>query len=111
MNEVIWGANYIVPTYDQEDPIAKNHIALRRGPIILAQENRLGYSVDTPVEIQIENGYVETQIPDKKIAPYENLIEVEVPLKNGEKMHLTDYASAGKLWTQESKMAAWILVK
>lgn len=111
MNKVIWGANYIVPTYDQEDPIAKNHIALRRGPIILAQENRLGYSVDTPVEIQVENGYVETQIPDKKIAPYENLIEVEVPLKNGEKMHLTDYASAGKLWTQESKMAAWILVK
>ncbi|MDD7739346.1 MAG: glycoside hydrolase family 127 protein [Fusicatenibacter sp.] len=111
MNQVVWGADYIVPTYDEEDPIAKHHIALRRGPIILAQENRLGYSVDTPVEIRVENGYTDAQIPDKKIAPYENLIEVEIPLKDGEKMHLTDYASAGKLWTQESKMAAWILVK
>lgn len=36
MNKVIWGANYMVPTYDEEDPIAKNHVALRRGPIILA---------------------------------------------------------------------------
>ncbi|MDD5994645.1 MAG: glycoside hydrolase family 127 protein [Clostridiales bacterium] len=111
MNQVVWGANYIVPTYDEEDPIAKNHIALRRGPLILAQENRLGYNVDIPVEVKIENGYVEATIPEKKIAPYDNLIEVEIPLKNGDKMHLTDYASAGKLWTQESKMAAWILTK
>ena len=26
-------------------------------------------------------------------------------------MHVTDYASAGKLWTEESKMAAWMLTK
>ena len=39
--------------------MAKNHIALRRGPVILAQK----------------------------------------------------YASAGKLWTEESKMAAWMLTK
>ncbi len=36
------------------------------------------------------------------------MIEVAIPLKNGEKMHLTDYASASKLWNEESKMAAWI---
>ncbi len=112
MNHVIWGANYMIPTYDEEDPMAKHHLALRRGPIILAQENRLGYSVDEPVSILVgEDGYVDVTFPEKEIAPYEHVLEMEVPLADGSKMHVTDYASAGKLWTEESKMAAWILVE
>ena len=112
MNHVVWGGNYMIPTYDEEDPLAKNHLALRRGPIVLAQENRLGYSVDEPVDILVgEDGYVDVTFPEKEIAPYENILEVEVPLTDGSKMHVTDYASAGKLWTEESKMAAWMLVK
>ena len=96
MNEVIWGYNYVIPTYDEEDPLAKNHIALRRGPIILAQENRLGYSVDDPVTICVnDDGYVDAVIPGTDTAPYEHIIEVKVPLDDGE-MTLTDYASAGK---------------
>ena len=110
MNQVIWGNNYIVPTYDEEDPIAKNHIALRRGPVVLAQDNRLGYSVDEPVSIQVgEDGYVDVTLAETEIAPYEHILEAEVPLTDGSKMHVTDYASAGKLWTGESKMAAWML--
>lgn len=110
MNKVVWKINYMVPTYDEEDPIAKNHIALRRGSVILAQENRLGYSVDDPVKVLVdEDGYVDVTMPEKEIAPYEHILEVEVPLADGRKMHVTDYASAGKLWTEESKMAAWML--
>ena len=112
MNRVVWGANYVIPTYDEEDPIARNHRALRRGPIVLAQENRLGYSVDNPVDILVgEDGYVDVTFPERDIAPYEHILELEVPLAGGEKMHVTDYASAGKLWTEESKMAAWMLVR
>ena len=112
MNRVVWGSNYITPTYDEEDPIAKNHRAFRRGPIVLAQENRLGYSVDEPVDILVRgDGYVDVTFPQKGIAPYEHMLELEIPLANGNKMHVTDYASAGKLWTTESKMAAWILIK
>lgn len=112
MNHVVWGANYMVATYDEEDPIAKNHIALQRGPVVLAQENRLGYSVDDPVRIQVgADGYVDVTIPEAEIAPYEHILELEVPLADGKKMHVTDYASAGKLWTEESKMAAWMLTE
>lgn len=111
MTHVVWGANYVIPTYDEEDLAAKYHRALRRGPIVLAQENRLGYSVDEPVDILVgADGYVDVSFPEKEIAPYEHILEVEVPLVGGSKMHVTDYASAGKLWNEESKMAAWMLV-
>lgn len=112
MNKVVWDIDYVVATYDEEDPIAKKHIALRRGPVILAQENRLGYSVDMPVDILVrEDGYVDAEFPEEEIAPYEHILELAIPLADGTKMHVTDYASAGKLWTEESKMAAWILTK
>ncbi len=112
MNKVVWGANYMIPTYDEEDPIAKNHLALRRGPIVLAQENRLGYSVDEPISILVkEDGLVDVLVSEKEVAPYNHILEMEVLLENGEKMHVTDYASAGKLWTEESKMAAWMLIE
>ena len=112
MNKVIWNKHYIVPVYDVEDPIAHRHIALRRGPVILAQENRLGYSVDEPVDICVsDEGYVAVEFPEKDTAPYPHILEVTVPLRDGGRMTVTDYASAGKLWTEESKMAAWMLTK
>ena len=112
MNKVIWGHNYMVPTFDREDPIAHKHIALRRGPVVLAQDNRLGYSVDDPVSIAVNSdGYVDAVVPEEHTAPYEHITEVSVPLKNGTRMTLTDYASAGKLWNEQSKMAAWILTE
>ncbi len=111
-NNFVEGANFVAPTYDEEDPIAKNHMALKRGPVILAQENRLGYSVDEPIEIAVNNDdTVNITFPENDIAPYEHIIEVCVPLKDGKMMHVTDYASAGKKWTEESKMAAWMLTK
>ncbi len=110
MNEIVWESDYVVPVFDREDPEAHRHIALRRGPVMLAQENRLGYSVDEPVDISVQSdGYVETKISNKNI-PYPSIIALEVPTKNGS-MTVTDYASAGKLWTDESKMAVWMLTK
>lgn len=70
----------------------------------------MGYNVDDPVDIAVgEDGYVEAKISENEIAPYKNIIEMEIPLSDGTYMHVTDYASAGKLWSEESKMAAWIL--
>lgn len=112
MNKIIWQHNYMVPTFDKEDPKAKRHVALRRGPIMLAQDERLGYSADFPVEIQINNdNHVDGIIPDNDTAPYPHIVEVKIPLKSGEYMSVTDYSSAGKLFSTERKMAVWILTK
>lgn len=111
MNEVIWGKNYIVPAFDEEDPLAHKHIALRRGPIMLAQENRLGYSVDDAVTVKVDDdGYVDVLLTEKNI-PYSAVVKAEVPLANGSYMTVTDYASAGKLLSEESKMAVWMLTE
>lgn len=105
MNNVIWGANYMVSSFDREDPKAKNHIALRRGPVMLAQDSRLSYNPEEPIELEAdENGCVNAV---EAIAPYKSIEALEVVLKNGEKMLVTDYASAGK--TQDSRMAVWML--
>ena len=111
MNEVIWGANYMVSTFDREDPIAHKHIALRRGPIMLAQEARLGYDLDEPIELAVnDDGTVDIALEDG-IAPYKAIVEAKAPLTNGNHIALTDYSSAGKTWTEESKMAVWMLTK
>ena len=112
MNKINWAKQYALPQHDREDPLAKRHIALRRGPIILAQENRLGYSVDDPIEIEVNpDGYVNALLPETASAPYAHVVEAQIPLADGSLMTVTDYASAGKLWTEESKMAAWMLTK
>jgi len=110
MNKALWLDNYMVSTFDVEDPRARDHIALCRGPITLAQDSRLGYDLETPVRISVNpDGTVDTAL--QSTVPFPHLLEVSVPLTNGKSMKLIDYASAGKLWSEESKLAAWILTE
>ena len=112
MNKVIWGANCMCPTFDREHPSTRNHIAIQRGPLMLAQENRLGYSVDDAVSVKLnEDGYIDIVIPEEKTAPYACELEAKIPTTDGGYFTVTDYASAGKLWTDESKMAVWFNTK
>ncbi len=109
MTKVIWGKNYVIPEYDAQDPQAMDRIALTRGPIALAQDSRLGWDLYKPAKIKIrEDGFVDAQISNAPIAPYSTILEVTVPTENGE-IHLTDYSSAGKLWSDDCQIAAWIL--
>ncbi len=110
MNEMIWEHDIVIPKFDAEDPKAKCHIALQRGPIVLAQENRLGYNVDEPIQVAVDpEGFVDVKIPKQDTAPYKHIVEVQVPLLDGSWMTVTDYSSAGKDYTEKSKMAAWML--
>jgi len=112
MNKVIWGVNYMVPTFDKEHPSTQNHIAVQYGPLMLAQENRLGYSVDDAVSVKVnDDGYIDIVIPETKTAPYNCVVEAKIPTTDGGYFTVTDYASAGKLWTNTSKMAVWFNTK
>lgn len=108
MNKVIWGKNYMISTYDEEDPIAKFHIALKRGPIIMAIDEQLGNDVNEPVDVDInENGYVNCVKCSDKIH-CKNIVALRVPEKDGKSFTVIDYASAGKQWNNNKKIAAWI---
>lgn len=107
MTKVVWKHNYMVPVFDWEDPLAKRHIALLRGPLVLAQDARL-CDPDRPVRVAVDaDGTVQARRPAQDAAPFAHLLEMEVPLADGSFMRVTDYASAGKQWS--SRMAAWML--
>lgn len=109
-NEVVWGQNRMVSTVDVEDPLAKKHIALRRGPVMLAQDSRLGYSLDTPIDVKVNaDGMVDVILSEDNTVPYPCIVAAKVPLTDGSYMTVSDYASAGKLWTEENKIAVWML--
>ena len=112
MTNVIWGANYIVPSVDHEHPEAKNHIAIQRGPLMLARENRLGRPVDIPVSVKISaEDKVNVRALETGAAPYPCMFAGQVETEDGDFFTVTDYASAGKTWDDESKMAVWMKVK
>ena len=110
MNEIIWEADHMIPTFDREDPLASKHIAFRRGPVMLAQDSRLGYSLDEPTAFLVrEDGYVDGYECTTEL-PYSAIVSLELPTESG-RVTLTDYASAGKLWSDESRIAVWMLTK
>lgn len=112
MNKIMWAKDITLPCFDREDPLAKEHMAFRRGPIMLAQDSRLGYDIDRAVSVVLNaDGYVDTLLFDRKIASFETVLEVGIPLSDGTYMPAVDYASAGKLWNEESKMAVWMRVR
>ena len=108
VNKPCWKANYISTTFDVEHPDAKNLIALQRGPVILAQDARLGYDPADPAPIKIRDDGTVNVILSPEQADFELMLQVSAPLEDGTEMMLVDYASAGKSWTEESKLAAWI---
>lgn len=110
MNKVTWGANTVIPAFDKEDPAAKKHIALRRGPLMLAQDARLGYNVDDTVSIVSKEGFTEAIVLEEAVG-FNTVINAKIPLSDGTYITVVDYSSAGKLWTEESKMAVWILTE
>lgn len=83
------------------------HVALIKGPVVLARDARLGEKIDTIVDIlENKDGCVDV-LPSKTAGFYTNM-EYKVPLKDGSYITMIDYASAGKTWTHESQMTAWM---
>lgn len=94
--------------YDK-DPKAEFHIALRRGPVVLARDARFGEDVGELVDIlEDDDGCVEAT-PAKEAA-FPSMEAFTVRQKDGRLFHVVDYASAGKTGSRTSQMAAWFPV-
>ena len=107
MTAKVWDLDIIYPTVFNESPDAKFHIALRRGPIILARDARLGEDVDAPVDIKYDrDGYVD--VKESNTAKFDTVVEYKIPQVNGSEFTVVDYSSAGKTWREDSKYGCWL---
>lgn len=88
----------------EEDINAKNHIALKRGPIVLARDERFKEDIEKPVAVlNTEEG---VKISFSNDAKFQTWVELKAMQENWEEIHLIDYSSAGKDWN--SYMATWL---
>ena len=60
------------------------------------------------VSIVSKDGYTDAMVSEDAVS-FDTVINAKIPLSDGTYMTVVDYSSAGKLWTEESKMAVWIL--
>ncbi len=101
-----------VRTYRTEgsDENSKYHVALYKGPVVLARDARLGEQIDTVVDIAEDaDGFVKEEI--SKTASFPVNMEYKIPMKDGSYITVCDYASAGKSWKKDSVMTAWMATK
>lgn len=112
MNKVVWREDYIVPTYVYEDPSAKNRVCITRGPLVLAAAESLGYDPAGPFDIVIgDDDIVDAKMCGKSDMPYKCIVKAELPLADSRTLPVCDYASSGKLWSDNDRIAAWINTK
>ncbi len=82
------------------------YIALRRGPVILGRDARLGMDVCSPVSPKVlDDGSVPVKSGE---SPYPSAVALCVENADGSFFPVTDYASCGKTWAEDSKMCAWM---
>ena len=83
--------------------------AFCRGPLVLARDARLGQDIDTYLQPVLDEDGCAEEIPTQ--AEFDHQLALELKQKDGSAVRVIDYASAGKTWGEESRMAAWLPVK
>ena len=100
----------VMPVYPEDYGVSgAPFMALRRGPLVLARDARLGQAVDEAVK-PVVNADGSAQVYSRDPAPFPSQVTLAVALEGGGLMPMVDYASAGKTWQEDSKMCAWFPV-
>ena len=82
----------------------------QRGPVVLAADKRITDPAAVwKVKVAEDGSVGETFAPCPEIPEHKLCRSVE--LENGDTIRLIDYASAGKPWTEEARIAAWLRLK
>ena len=104
-----WRHNYMVPRVIVAPPDLLDFAALRRGPLILARDKRLGEEPDSPASpLCGADGTVAAVHTD---APFPHLVALSVPDAGGGAFRVVDYASAGKTLDEHSRCGCWFPTK
>lgn len=92
------------------DENSKYHVALYKGPVVLARDARLGEKIDSIVDVgEDENGFVSSE--STNIADFPVNMEYRIKNKDGTYFTVIDYSSAGKTYNRDSVMTAWMATK
>ncbi len=111
--DVVYTQNARIGRYDAAEPVRvhfeekdKHFIAFRRGPLVLAADDRLGKAADSIFEAPSQwSKSDKNEICDG--APC--LIRMDCTTATGDRYSLADYASVGRDWS--STVAAWLKTK
>lgn len=89
------------------DENSRYHVALRRGPLILARDSRLPGDIRTPVHLkETEQGYADVRLTDAPDFPVN--FSFAAKQTDGTDLPLVDYASAGRTFDADSLVSAWM---
>lgn len=92
------------------DENSRYHVALRRGPLILARDSRLPGDIRTPVHFkETEKGYADVRLADAPDFPVN--FSFAAKQTDGTELPLVDYASAGRTFDANSLVCAWMPTK
>ena len=98
---------------DTETPECFAYTALRRGPLLLARDVRIGEGLD-PVTLPL-NGDKDTVLSATEASaaslPFPARCRMEIPTADGGSFTAVDYASVGKTWDKNSECEVWIPLK
>ena len=97
----------IHPEGDLPDENSPYHVALRRGPLVLARDKRLPGDVHTPVDVEEDaEGYA--TVEPIELSDFTAFYAFRVKETDGSYFEVVDYASAGRTWDNRSLMCAWM---
>ncbi|MBQ8893103.1 MAG: glycoside hydrolase family 127 protein [Clostridia bacterium] len=106
-----WREDKLYPVTYTESPENKDHVAFRRGPLVLAVDARTGIDPDAPITPLLKDGEAQVRLLPPDAVPFETNLAVAVKLADGSELKMVDYASAGKTLDENSRMAAWLNTK
>lgn len=106
-SKIVWKTCEMVPVEMTEDAAHMRHVCLRRGPLMLAQDARLGGKA--PVKGFAEtDGFLPYETTDTAGLPFPAICAVTVTPDGKTPMTLVDCASAGSTWDADSDFTVWI---
>ena len=107
VSHIDWSKGRMIPEEIPQEEQARHYISLRRGPLVLAADRRLGRDPEQPVPVRTQSGEYPEAEPVGEEITYPCIYACRVRF-GGESVLLTDYSSAGKSWDSRSECAAWL---